>query len=157
MMSKSFLGKVLSLIAILLAVVFWILNIAEVEAFAWFNLSFAIGIIAGTLGIVTLGKAIANKTTSLKKLYSIFGVLLLAIAAIEIILNFIPMDDLSKYLWPGIIGIIAVALFIATLVSGGKAYDTADNEKVGYKNYFQRKAEQDKLDAKAAEEEKNQK
>jgi len=54
------------------------------------------------------------------------------------------------YFWP-ILGLVLVAgLLIGLLVSGGKKYDTADNQKVGYKNYYQRKKE---AEEKAAKEE----
>jgi len=43
--------------------------------------------------------------------------------------------------------IVALALFAGLFISGGKKWDLADNEKEGYKNYYERKAEEEQKKA----------
>ena len=58
----------------------------------------------------------------------------------------------KSYIWPVIAVIVAVAGVLSVLATGGKKWDEGDNQKVGYKDYRARKAEEE---ARKAEEEKN--
>ena len=49
--------------------------------------------------------------------------------------------------------VAAVGLLLTILFTGGKKWDEGDNQKVGYKNYYERKAEEEKQ---AEKEEKKQ-
>jgi hypothetical protein len=40
--------------------------------------------------------------------------------------------------------LVAAGIVLGIIGTGGKKWDTADNQKVGYKNYHQRKAEEEK-------------
>ena len=58
----------------------------------------------------------------------------------------------KSYIWPIIAVIIALAGVLSVLSTGGKKWDEGDNQKVGYKDYRTRKAEEE---ARKAEEEKH--
>ena len=40
--------------------------------------------------------------------------------------------------------VITVAFLITVLATGGKKWDEGDNHKAGYKNYYERKADEEK-------------
>ena len=40
--------------------------------------------------------------------------------------------------------VVTVALLLGFVAVGGKKWDQGDNQNVGYKNYYQRKAEEEK-------------
>jgi hypothetical protein len=46
--------------------------------------------------------------------------------------------------------VIAVAIVSSVLVTGGEKWDKGDNQKPGYKNYYERKAEEEANKAKEA-------
>ena len=50
----------------------------------------------------------------------------------------------NELVLPIIAIIVTVALLIGVIATGGKSSDTGDNQKAGYKNYYQRKAEEEK-------------
>ena len=45
---------------------------------------------------------------------------------------------------PIILVVLAAMLVLGVLITGGKKWDEGDNHKAGYKNYYQRKAEEEK-------------
>ena len=45
---------------------------------------------------------------------------------------------------PILLVVVSVLLVLGILFTGGKKWDTGDNQKMGYKNYYQRKAEEEK-------------
>jgi hypothetical protein len=94
--------------------------------------------------ILFLFKAIKGDTVTKK--FNILVAVGLAVLAIYIFLLTILHD--TSLLWP-IIGIgVALVFVLGVLFTGGKSFDTADNQKVGYKNYHQRKAEEEKKNKK---------
>ena len=50
----------------------------------------------------------------------------------------------ENWILPLILILVGVMLVLGVLITGGKKWDTGDNQKVGYKNYYQRKAEEEK-------------
>jgi hypothetical protein len=50
----------------------------------------------------------------------------------------------DNWILPIICVMAALAIVLGIIVTGGKKWDTADNQKAGYKNYHQRKAEEEK-------------
>lgn len=149
-MSKHFFTKLLLALAWLAAAVLWLLSVILPERFGFFNLNWAIVIVCGTGGLALLLRGtFARKTGVLKKGDLFLGAGLLVIAAISVIFALaLP----KSYIWPIIAVIIALAGVLSVLATGGKKWDEGDNQKVGYKDYRARKAEEE---ARKAEEEKN--
>jgi hypothetical protein len=44
---------------------------------------------------------------------------------------------------PIIVGVLILGILVGYIVTGGKKWDGGDNQQVGYKNYHQRKAEEE--------------
>lgn len=149
-MSKHFFTKLLLALAWLAAAVLWLLSVILPDRFGFFNLNWAIVIVCGTGGLALLLRGtFSGKTGVLKKGDLFLGAGLLVIAAISVIFALaLP----KSYIWPVIAVIIALAGVLSVLATGGKKWDEGDNQKVGYKDYRARKAEEE---ARKAEEEKN--
>ena len=71
----------------------------------------------------------------------ILGACLLVIAAVCIAFALALPKNL---VWPIIAVILAAALVIGLFATGGKKWDEGDNHKTGYKNYYERKKEEEK-------------
>ncbi len=151
-MSKHFFLRLLLALAWLAAAVLWLLSVILPDTFGFFNLNWAIVIICGTGGLVLLLRGIfTGKSGVLKKGNVFLGAGLLIIAAVSVIFALaLP----KSYIWPIIAVILALAGVLSVLATGGKKWDEADNQKVGYKDYRTRKAEEE---ARKAEEEKRAK
>ncbi|MDR0426738.1 MAG: hypothetical protein LBH24_06195 [Clostridiales bacterium] len=140
-MNKNFLFSFLIALSVLAAAILWILSVT-VEAFAFFSWSWAVVIVAGGFGLAFLIKAVFTRNNpAVKKLY-IFAAALFAVIAVAalVVASVIP----DNIVFPIIAVIAAAALLLGVLVTGGRKWDTGDNQKVGYKNYYQRKAEEEK-------------
>lgn len=140
-MSKNFFFRLLLALAWLAAAVLWLLSVVLPDTFGFFNLNWALVVICGTGGIAVLLRGLfAKKTGVLKKGDIFLGALLLIIAAV----SFVFALALPKnYIWPIIAVIVAAAGVISVFATGGKNWDEADNQKVGYKDYRTRKAEEE--------------
>lgn len=130
------------------ASVLWILQLCNVVA--WFNASAAIALLSGVWGLMFVLRGVFSKTyaSALKKLNIYFGAGLLIVAAFMLINIFAIKNELAL---PIVAIIVTVALLIGVIATGGKSSDTGDNQKAGYKNYYQRKAEQEKKERKEKE------
>lgn len=140
-MNKNFLFSFLIALSVLAAAILWILSVT-VEAFGFFSWSWAVVIVAGGFGLAFLIKAVFTRNNpAVKKLY-IFAAALFAVIAVAalVVASVIP----DNIVFPIIAVIAAAALLLGVLVTGGRKWDTGDNQKVGYKNYYQRKAEEEK-------------
>lgn len=141
-MSKSFLTKLLVALAFVVAAVLWLLSIVIPDTFGFFNLSWAVVLFSGVGGIVLLFNAIgAKNSATLKKMNIALATVLLVIAAVSIAFALALPKNL---IWPIIAVVVAVVLLLGLFVTGGKKWDEGDNHKVGYKNYYERKKEEEK-------------
>lgn len=144
-MSKSFLAKFLIALSIVAVAVFWLLSFF-VEAFKPFNASWAIAIVSGMIGIVFVCVGMFSKKTGIQKKLYIFGGAGLILICVLCLINIFAISN--EIVLPVIAVVVAVAIALSVLVVGGKKWDQGDNQNAGYKNYYQRKAEQEKLDKK---------
>lgn len=153
-MNKRFLFGFTIGIAALAAAVLWLLSVLVPDTFGWFSGGWAVVIISGVAGLAFVLKGVFVKESGvLKKLNILIGAALLVVCFIQLAVEIaLPKNAIAP-----IIMIIAVAaLLLGYIVVGGKKWDSGDNQKVGYKNYYQRKAEAEKQaaeQAKAAEKE----
>ncbi len=140
-MSKKIWFKLLIALSMVAVSVVWLLSVLMPDKFEKFNAIWLITAFAGIMGIAFILKGLFSKTlTFAKKFYIFFGAMFLIAAVLSLVGTLIE----DKLVLPIIAIIITVALLLSVLAVGGKKWDTADNQKVGYKNYYQRKAEEEK-------------
>lgn len=141
-MSKKILVRLLVALSFLAAAVFFFLSVLEVEPFTEFSASWAGVIFAGVSGIALLFNAIGTKNSvTLKKLNVALSAVLLAVALVCLVSALaLPQN----WILPLILILVGVMLVLGILITGGKKWDEGDNHKVGYKNYYQRKEEEEK-------------
>ena len=141
-MSKGFLFKLLVSLIILAAPVLWLLSLVIPETFGWFNLSYAIAMVSLGVGLLLILRGVFKRDNVLFKKANIwFGIGLLVVTLFSVA-SAIALPQ--NWIIPIICILVGAGLVLGILATGGKKWDTADNEKVGYKNYHQRKAEEDK-------------
>lgn len=141
-MSKKFLVRLLVGLSFLAAAVFYLLSALDVEPFTKFSLAWAGLLFSGVSGLAFLFSALATKnSTQLKKLHILLGTILLIVAALCLVSALALPDNLVL---PICLVVAAVGLVLGLLFTGAKNWDEADNQKVGYKNYYQRKEEEEK-------------
>lgn len=144
-MSKNILFKVMiGLIFIAVAVVWLLSAMGIIEV----SLSWIIAAFAGALGIMFILKGLFAKNLGMfKKMNILFGAGLI-VAGIFALVGTIIDDNLVM---PIIAIVITVAILLTVLATGGKKWDQADNQNVGYKNYYERKKEAEEQAKKDAE------
>ena len=141
-MSKNFLSKLLVGLIILAAPVLWLLSLVIPETFGWFNLSYAVAMVSAGIGLLLIIRGVFKKDNALFKKANIWlGVVLLVVTLLSIA-SAIALP--KNWIVPIICVLAALAVVLGIIGTGGKKWDTAENEKVGYKNYHQRKAEEEK-------------
>lgn len=147
-MSKKLLFRVLVCLVFVATAGIWLASKIFEEEFDGFNTTWLLAIIPGCLGVLFILKGLFQKNIgTFKKLNIFFGAGLLIACMFAFVGTFIE----EQLVWPIIAVVITVAILLSVLAVGGKSWDEADNQKVGYKNYYQRKAEKEK------EEQKNNK
>lgn len=140
-MSKKLLFKVAIGLVFVAAAVIWLLSVLIPEKFSDLNLSWVIAIASGIIGVLFILRGLFSKTVSMaKKFYILFGAVCIIAAVLALVGTFID----GNIVLPVIAVILSVAALLCVLAVGGKKWDEGDNEKVGYKNYYQRKAEEEK-------------
>lgn len=141
-MSKKLFVRLLVALSFLAAAVFFFLSVLEVEPFTEFSASWAGVIFAGVSGLALLFSAIGTKnSTQLKKMQLFLSAGLLVVALVCLI-SALALPD--NWVLPLILILLGVMIVLSVLITGGKKWDEGDNHKVGYKNYYQRKAEEEK-------------
>ncbi len=143
-MNKKFLFGLVICLMIVAVAVLWLLSALGVAEMQWFTLGWAVTIATAILGIAFILRGVIGRTAvPLKRLWIFFGAAFLVVAVITLACE-IAMP--AKIVAPIIAVVLAVALLIGFLAAGGKKWDTGDNQKVGYKSYRERKAEQAKAE-----------
>lgn len=145
-MSKNFLFKLLIGIVIVAAPVLWLLSLIIPETFGWFNASYAVALVSFGVGVLLLLRGVFKKDNVVFKKANIWLGIGLLIVTLFSIASAIALPD--NWIVPIICILVGAGFVIGILATGGKNWDTADNQKVGYKNYHQRKAEEEKKNKK---------
>lgn len=141
-MSRNLIYKILGALVVVAAAVLWILSLTVPETFGFFSLAWAGVLLCGGIGVIFLLNGIFQKNiTTIKKLKIWFGVGLLVCAVLCLVSAITIPENLVI---PIIAVIVAVGFMITILATAGKKWDEGDNHKVGYKNYFERKKEEEK-------------
>ena len=141
-MGRNLVYKVLGALVILAAAILWILSLTVPETFGFFSLAWAGVVLCGGLGLLMLIQGCLQKNVStIKKLKIWFGIALLICAVFCLISELAIPGNL---IIPIIAVMVAFGLLITILATGGAKWDEGDNHKAGYKNYFERKKEEEK-------------
>ena len=141
-MSRNLIYKILGALVVVAAAVLWILSLTVPETFGFFSLAWAGVLLCSGIGVIFLLNGIFQKNiTTIKKLKIWFGVALLVCAVLCLVSAITIPENLVI---PIIAVIVAVGFMITILATAGKKWDEGDNHKVGYKNYFERKKEEEK-------------
>lgn len=149
-MSKKLLFKVLVALCFVAVAVIWLLSAAGVIVV---NLSWVIAIFAFALAFLFIVYGFAAKTVGVaKKLYILFGGVLVVAGVLALVGAFVIE---AKLVLPIIAIVITAVVLLCILAVGGKKWDQADNENVGYKDYRTRKREEE--ERRKREEEENNK
>ena len=141
-MSKNFLFKLLIGLIILAGPVLWLLSLIIPDTFGWFNLSYAVALVSGGVGLLLLLKGVFKKDNVVFKKANIWLGMGLLVVTLLSIASAIALPE--NWILPIICVMAALAIVLGFIGTGGKKWDTADNQKAGYKNYHQRKAEEEK-------------
>ncbi len=134
----KFALRIVTIFAWVLAALFWLLSVIASDTFGWFNLNWALVLIAGISGICRiLFGAFVEKTDVLKRMNILLGAVLLCVAAASVVFACaLP----HGYIWPIIAFILTLSSFVSLFATKARKWDEGDNHKEGYQNYRQRKA-----------------
>ncbi len=143
-MNKNFVFKLLIGLVILLGPVLWLLSLIVPDTFGWFNLAYAVAIVTGGVGALLLIKGVFKKDNAVFKKANIYlgiGLLVVTLLSLASAIAF-P----KNWIVPAVCVLVAFGFVLGIIATGGNKWDSTDNEKAGYKNYHQRKAEQEKAE-----------
>lgn len=140
-MSKKLLFKVLVALCFVAVAVVWLLSALDVIEV---NMSWLIAIFAFALAALFIIYGFASKTVGVaKKLYIVFGGALAVAGVFALIGSFMDKENVARLVLPIIAIAVTVVVLLCILAVGGKKWDQADNENVGYKDYRTRKREEE--------------
>ena len=148
-MDKRFFSRILIILGVVAVLVLWLLKEipATAEMFSWYSVAWGATILSGVVGLKFLLDGIfmgSNGVISRK-----FLILLGAVCLIGAFLCLTSAIVIPNNLIMPIIAVaLAGAIFLGIMVTGARKWDGADNQRVGYKNYHQRKAEEEKAEKK---------
>lgn len=149
-MDKRFFSRVLIILGVIAVLVLWLLKElpATASMFGWYSTAWAATIFSGVVGAKFLldGIFMGSKGVISRRLLIILGTVCLAFAFICLTFAIAIPENIVL---PIIAIAVAGAIFLGLLVTGARKWDGADNQRVGYKNYHQRKAEEEKAEKKA--------
>lgn len=136
-MSKNMIFKVLIALCFVAVAVVWILSVQGIIAV---NLAWLIAVFAFAVGALFIIRGLFGKNVGvLKKLNILFGAALVVAGVFALVGTFIE----GNLVLPIISIILTVAILLCVLATGGRKWDEADNNKVGYKDYWARKKEKE--------------
>ena len=148
-MDKRFFSRILIVLGVVAVLVLWLLKELPATAgmFGWYSLAWAATIFAGVVGakFILDGVFMGSKGVISRKFSILLGAACLVVALLSLTAEIFIADNIVI---PIIAIIVAAAIFLGILVTGGRKWDAGDNQRVGYKNYHQRKAEAEKSERK---------
>ncbi len=148
-MKKRHLFTIINLSALVFALLLWVISLASADALPGFDFAWAAFIATAVWAVSFTVRVFFEKDVMLKKSWTILaGVFYLA--AVGSLIGALALE--GKLVLPILCLTAAAAALIGSLVLGGKKWDEGDNQKPGYKNYYERK-EEERLAKEAAKEE----
>ncbi len=146
-MKKGYLFTIINLAGLVFACLLWVISVAAPKALPGFGFGWAAFIATAIWGVSFTVRVFFEEQVVLKKSWVILASVFY-LTAIGCLIGALALP--GKLILPIICLTAAASLLIGSLVLGGKKWDEGDNQKPGYKNYHQRKAEEE---ARKAEEE----
>jgi len=150
-MDKKILSRIFLPFVLVMLAALWLAEVLVAKYYpdnnilAWYSLSWATTIFLAAAGVKFLldGIFMSSRGVIARRMTIISGAVVLVMALICLTSAIaIPNNIIA----PIIAIIITAGLFVAILVTGGRKWDAGDNQTVGYKNYRQRKAEEEKAE-----------
>ncbi len=138
-MKKRHLFTVINLAALVFALLLWVISIADPDLMKGFDFAWAAFIATAIWGVSFTFRVFFEEEIVLKKSWTILAGIFYVTAAGALI-GALALK--GKLILPILCLAAAVALLIGSLVLGGKKWDEGDNQKPGYKNYYERKEEE---------------
>ncbi len=139
-MQKRHLFTVVNLAILVFAAVLWVVDVAAPTAMPDFTFAWVCFIATALWGVSFIVRVFFEKQIMLKKSWTFIGSIFLVAAAVCLI-SALALP--GKLILPILCLAIAVAVLVSSVVLGGKKWDEGDNQKPGYKNYYERKAEEE--------------
>lgn len=147
-MDKRFFSRILIILGVVAVLVLWLLKEipATAEMFSWYSVAWGATILSGVVGLKFLLDGIFGQGVISRKFLILLGAVCLigAFLCLAQSVGVIP----NNLIMPIIAVALAGAIFLGIMVTGARKWDGADNQRVGYKNYHQRKAEEEKAEKK---------
>ncbi len=151
-MNKNFIFKVLAAVLFVVVSVLWLLSAVLPDAFGGLSLAWLIAIFAFGMGAIFIVRGVVDKELiSLRKFYVGLGIVFVVAGVCALIGTVI--NSVSVAL-PAIAVALSAGALVSTLLVRGRKWDAGDNQQEGYKDYRQRKAEQEEAEKAAAVEAK---
>ena len=150
-MDKRILSRIFLPFVLVMLAALWLAEVLVAKYYpdnnilAWYSLSWATTIFLAAAGVKFLldGIFMGSRGVIARRMTIIAGAVVLVMALICLTSAIaIPNNIIA----PIIAIIITTGLFVAILVTGGRKWDAGDNQTAGYKNYRQRKAEEEKAE-----------
>jgi peptidoglycan/LPS O-acetylase OafA/YrhL len=133
---------ILAFVAVVVAAL-WV-TATITKTMEWFTFGVACAILSGAAAVTFFFRAFIGENVVIKKS------LLLVSGAFAVICTITIINEFAfnkNYIIPIIALIGALCLFFGYVLTGGRRWDTGENQKVGYKTYRERKAEEEKAKA----------
>ena len=136
-MNRNFIFKVAVALCFVAVAVLWLLSELKVITV---DLTWTIALLAFALAAIFILRGLFSKTVgSAKKLWIVLGGALVVAGVIALMGSVIS----ENIVFPIIAIVITVVVLLCIFATGGKKWDEGDNTKVGYKDYWARKREQE--------------
>lgn len=141
-MSKNMFFKLFLGLSILAAAVVWLITVVSPDTFGDINVaSWAVLIVSACWGVAFIINGLAKNDVGIFKKFDVLLGAGFLVIALFMVVNIFAIDD--AVVLPIIAIIVAAAMILCMLAVGGKKWDQGDNQNAGYKNYRQRKAEEE--------------
>ncbi len=151
-MQKRYLFTIINVSALVFAALLWVISVASPDLMPGLGFAWCVFIATAIWGVSFTVRIFFEKQTVLKKSWAILAGAFY-VAAAGALIGALALE--GKLILPILCLTAAIALLVGSVALGGKKWDEGDNEKPGYKNYYQRK-EEERL-AKAAEQDGDKK
>ena len=133
---------------VLIAAVLYMLSVLDAtrENFSGFNLSFAVFLATVIPAIIFLARGCFEKSIlQFRQLFVIIGVSFLIVSILALIGGIaLPTSNII----PILAVVLALGIFTMVVAKGNRRWDTGHNQEPNYKNYNERKAEENSQNAK---------